>query len=325
MPTSRVHGRGARRKGLRGRRRMLAGALAAGLSLLALAWLLPFGGGAHPLRFLGSYGWRMPDEPLFGGFSALELSDGGTAFLAISDRAAFFRGRIRRDEGGRIVGIAQVEVVHPVSDLHIRLDRLNSDMEGLALLDDGRFYISLEGHHALNLFLPGDPEARWVETGGIFDDLAPKRGLEALATDPEGRLIAIPEAPPKGQADFPVYRLSKDGRWSIPSRIARRGGYYVTGADLGPDGRLYLLERKTIWPLGFSSRVRSFAFGPDGLEDERLLLRTRLRRHDNLEGISVWRDAGGDIRITLISDDNFSRFQKTELVEYALPARPSAP
>jgi hypothetical protein len=40
---------------------------------------------------------------------------------------------------------------------------------------------------------------------------------------------------------------------------------------------------------------------------------------DNLEGLSVWRDIAGQIRLTLISDDNFRLLQRTEIVEYVLP------
>ena len=46
-------------------------------------------------------------------------------------------------------------------------------------------------------------------------------------------------------------------------------------------------------------------------------METRLRAHDNLEGISVWQDEQG-LRMTLISDDNFRAFQRTEIVEYRL-------
>jgi len=41
--------------------------------------------------------------------------------------------------------------------------------------------------------------------------------------------------------------------------------------------------------------------------------------HDNLEGVSVWRDADGALRATLVSDDNFRFLQQTEIVEYLLP------
>jgi hypothetical protein len=46
-------------------------------------------------------------------------------------------------------------------------------------------------------------------------------------------------------------------------------------------------------------------------------LETVPRTHDNLEGIAVWRDAEGFIRLTMISDDNGrAPFQRTEFVEY---------
>ena len=34
---------------------------------------------------------------------------------------------------------------------------------------------------------------------------------------------------------------------------------------------------------------------------------------------SVWRDSAGDLRATMIADDNFSIFLSTEIVEYRLP------
>ena len=48
------------------------------------------------------------------------------------------------------------------------------------------------------------------------------------------------------------------------------------------------------------------------------LLETRLGELDNMEGISVWRDADGRIRVTLISDDNFFPLQQTMFAEYLL-------
>jgi hypothetical protein len=49
-----------------------------------------------------------------------------------------------------------------------------------------------------------------------------------------------------------------------------------------------------------------------------VLLRSAAGTHDNLEGLAVWRDVGGHIRLTMISDDNFRFFQKTEFVEYVV-------
>lgn len=47
------------------------------------------------------------------------------------------------------------------------------------------------------------------------------------------------------------------------------------------------------------------------------MIETSNRTHDNLEGISVWQSPNG-LRMTLVSDDDFRFFQRTELVEYAI-------
>ena len=49
-----------------------------------------------------------------------------------------------------------------------------------------------------------------------------------------------------------------------------------------------------------------------------VLIQTNAGVHDNLEGLSVWRDRTGAIRLTMVSDDNFNLFQRTEIVEYIL-------
>jgi len=56
----------------------------------------------------------------------------------------------------------------------------------------------------------------------------------------------------------------------------------------------------------------------DGAVRDETLLVSRLGEFDNLEGMSLWRDADGDIRVTLVSDDNFLPVQRTEIVEFVL-------
>ena len=87
--------------------------------------------------------------------------------------------------------------------------------------------------------------------------------------------------------------------------------------DIGPDGRLYLLER-AFDGFGFRTRVRSFAMTGGDLGPGRVLVQSTLREFDNLEGLGVWRDGSGAIRLTMISDDNFRRFQSTQFVEFAV-------
>ena len=84
---------------------------------------------------------------------------------------------------------------------------------------------------------------------------------------------------------------------------------------MGPDGKLYVLERDFRGLRGFASRVRRYAFDDTGIGPPEPVLTTSLMQFDNLEGIAVWADGQG-IRITMISDDNFLFVQRTELVEY---------
>ena len=71
-----------------------------------------------------------------------------------------------------------------------------------------------------------------------------------------------------------------------------------------------MLERQFRGIAGFGNRVRSFVVGARGLGDEKTLLQTPIGLHDNLEGISVWQDGAGDIRLTMVSDDNFLAIQR---------------
>lgn len=138
--------------------------------------------------------------------------------------------------------------------------------------------------------------------------------LEALAIDHRGWLYTLPERSGQLTRPFPVYRF--DGtRWAQPFSIPRSGGFLPVGADFGPDGKLYLLERE-FSGFGFRSRVRRFAVSETGIGPGETLLSSALARHDNLEGIAVTRTGTGEIRLTMISDDNFRVFQRTEIVEY---------
>ncbi len=98
--------------------------------------------------------------------------------------------------------------------------------------------------------------------------------------------------------------------------LPRRGSFLPTGADIGPDGLLYILER-AFTALGFRSRIRRLDPAAPGAGVQTLIT-TPMGLHDNLEGISVWRSNTGATCLTLVSDDNFLAIQTSELVEYAL-------
>ncbi|AVO38946.1 esterase-like activity of phytase family protein [Pukyongiella litopenaei] len=266
-----------------------------------------------PAQFLGEYEWRM-DARWFGGFSALALSPDGGAMLVMSDRGLVFHAAILRD-GDRIVGIRPAKPGRLRSSEGKRLQGRAGDSEGLAIMPDGTFCVSFEAVTRVSCFAYPGANAVPLRRLPAFRDMPRNGGFEALAVDRRGRLYTMPEDKLDADGNIPVYRWD-NGTWSQPFALPSRGRFLPVGADFGPDGRLYLLER-SVSPLGFRSRLRRWDVDEDGPKGERVLLQTG--DHDNLEGLSVWRDGDGRLRATMISDDNFMLFQRTELVEYTLP------
>lgn len=289
------------------------------LTTLALALLAFNLGAAQPQRaeYLGSHVWH-EDDPAFGGFSGLEIAADGARFTAVSDRATLWTGRLQRDEAGRISGVTDVtgpQRLHDSTGKPLRGE--NADSEGLAIAPDGSIHISFEGLHRVARYRTPDAPAERLPRPEAFKSLQRNSSLEALAIAPDGTLYTLPERSGATGQPFPVFR-HRNGEWDQPFTLPRDGSWLPVGADFGPDGRLYLLERDFWGLLGFLTRVRVFDIGPDGATGGEVLIQTSASRHDNLESIAVWRDGAGAIRLTMISDDNFRLFQRTEFVEYRL-------
>lgn len=264
---------------------------------------------------LGTYIWRGKSD-WFGGFSAIEIGEDGASMTVLSDRATLVRARILREEG-------QIMAVHIGSAQHLRSSKGQRlfgrimDSEGLAVAADGSLYISFEGVARVAHHRDESTRAQVLPRAPAFRTMPLNKSLEALAIDAKGHLYTLPENAPDQSGNLPVWRW--DGQsWSQPYSLPRRGGFLPVGADFGPDGRFYLLERDFTL-IGFRSRLRRWDVTDHGLGNEITLLRTGTGTHDNLEGLSVWRDASGDLRATMVSDDNFMSLQRTELVEYRLP------
>ena len=289
------------------RRALIAAALAWGLSAPAHA-------AALIVDYLGTHVWTGADED-FGGFSGIEMSADGRSYTALSDRATVRWGSIERDSQGRIRSLSTAgrARLQDSSGTKLKPGYLG-DAEGLAIDAEGRMYVSFEGLDRIARFDDPDRPAERIPPAPAFKGLVRNAGLEALAVTPEGDILTMPEQWESSPPMTPVWRF-RDGTWSTAFRLPRDGVWAPVGADVGPDGKLYVLERDFRGLRGFASRVRRYAMENDKIGPPEHILTTSLMQFDNLEGIAVWADGQG-IRITMISDDNFLFVQRTELVEY---------
>lgn len=286
------------------------------LKLAAAALWLSVGlASAQTLEFVSRYDWNAQVDG-FGGFSSLELTRDGKNFITTTDKGMIAEGRILRDDG-RIRGIDNMRFATLLNPEGAPLRSYRTDAEGLAVTPGGTIYVSFEGTHRVMAYDSFTSPARPLPDLPGASSFQRNSSLEALAIDGAGVLYTMPERSGDLNRPFPVYRF-RHGRWDQNLSIQRRGGFLPVGADFGPDGRLYVLERELVGLGGFASRVRSFRLSRNALTDERELLRTTAGTHDNLEGIAVWATPQGAMRVTMISDDNFRIFQRTEIVEYRL-------
>ena len=293
-------------------------------SYVALIAALAFATGAAspPERrdsagYLGSYPW-VHDDARFGGLSAIEMSADGGHVTALTDRGMLIRAEVRREPAGQIAKIMTEPLIPlglPAAD---QAKSLTYDSEGLALAPDGSVFVSTELDTRVIRFDPDGQAPVVLPAPPEFRAMARNAGLEALAIDRDGALYTMPEVTDRQDGAYPVFRY-RNGHWDRPFLIGGTEGFLPVGADFGPDGRLYVLERQFRGLGGFASRISRIVPQGPGIAADEVLIETAPGAFGNLEGLSVWRDAGGSLRLTLVADDNFLFFLGTEVVEFTVP------
>ncbi|MEP1767115.1 MAG: esterase-like activity of phytase family protein [Sulfitobacter sp.] len=280
---------------------------------LALICLCSTATAQPSLKAGNSLRWEL-DAPWFGGWSGIEVTERGAQLTVISDRGQLVRGLMNRNNG-KLAGVTLQSSEHLGRATGGRVRKKASDAEGLAISNTGRAHISFEHHHRIMRTDIATARTRGRIALPFQNTLGDNAGIEALAVGLDGTLFAIGEQPLPNGAPFPLYAYS-GGKWRVSARIPKRGPFVPVGADIDSKGRLWLLER-AVTPLGFRSRIRLFVIDPRAPR-EHTLLTTIPARYDNLEGISVWDDPNGQMHVTMISDDNFMRILRTQIVEYTV-------
>lgn len=264
----------------------------------------------------------------FGGLSALRLDKKGEQFIAISDKASWFTGRIVY-KGRHLAGLADVTSA-PMLDSNGKRITAQKWFDSEALAFDGATaYVGLE---RVNQIMRFD-----FSKGGILSrgqvvppppgvsDLPFNKGLETLVFVPKGQplggtLIAISERGLDVAGNIEGFLIGgpSPGRFTV----ARTNKYDISDATLLPSGDLLLLERKFSFVEGVGIRIRRVplkSVAPDAVIDGPTIFEVDLGYEvDNMEGIDTHVTDDGETVVTMVSDDNFSMIQRTLLLQFTL-------
>ena len=144
------------------------------------------------------------------------------------------------------------------------------------------------------------------------------KSIEALASLPDGSLLAISEGQHVGTNRVVAARVTRDA--VTPCLYETAEGFEPTGADR-VGNLLFVVERRLSFLGGFETRVATVDL-PAVWTPGTVLKSREIARFggadpvaENYEGIAASQEAGGGYRLLLVSDDNFTSLQRSLLLD----------
>lgn len=283
---------------------------------------------AHPgprrvgeLIFLNAWELGSNNED-FGGFSALAaLPDG--RFVGVSDAGTLIGFGLTSDDR------ADRPFITPFPDSYgPQATYKDRDSEGMAHdPGSGQFWVSYEANHAIRRFSRSFARSTGIVRPREMQNWPRNKGAESIIRLADGRFIVISESLEDNKTHQAL--LFSGDPVESGTDIARfiyrpPSGYRVTDGVQLPDGRVMLLNRWVGLPNGFAAKLAlvdpsNFRKGQTASGKVIATLSSPLLI-DNMEGIAVTND-GADTIIWLVSDNNFSIFQRTLLMKFRLAER----
>ena len=243
------------------------------------------------------------------GLSDLRITSDGK-MAAISDEGDLLETRLVLDRAGRLAGLALGKLaVLTGPDGKPLQGKKEADSEGLAILANGDRLVSFEGLDRILLYPAKGGQPRMVNAP-VDAGFPVNGGMEALAADP----AVGPDA---------YVTAGEDSGETWTCRVSQpcvKGPTLAKPAEFGVVAVTRLAAGNTAWlfrawdPVQ-GSRVTLKILGPTGSDVARLDL-ARPLAVDNIEGVTAVPGKNGATRFYLISDDNFSKSQKTLLLAF---------
>lgn len=273
------------------------------------------------LEWRGGFALNAADKR-FGGISSIQISGDGKTLLALSDRGAWARLSLSHQRG-RLTGVELNEIGPIKMPKGEKRRKFNFDAEASTAFGNQTFLIAFEGinrilaYNISNLSFKGLPKV--FQSPKNFKSMPATGGPEAMTRLCDGRLVVLSEQG-KFNDNAHLGWVRTPRAWS---RIGYRPrtGYVPTGATVLPDCRMLVIERR-FYLLNFSWRIA--VVSPDDIRPNHIASgkQIALFRHpaitENFEAIAARIGKNGEILIYVMSDDNFSVFQQTLLLVFAL-------
>jgi hypothetical protein len=277
-------------------------------------------------------------DPRFGGWSGLIVSADGSTMLSQSDEAHWLRAHLIYDSKGDLAGIDRAQLADMQNLGGKAMVEKEGDAEGLDSLSpldtSGPVVVSFERNHRIweyDLSHSLDVKPSAVPAPEAIKSLESNSGLEGLTLFAPHELLAVTETPQDKNGDHPAWLITYPGRKFEQLGVVHHDPYEISDAAMGPDGNLYLLERHYFGP------VRGVVIAVREIDRDEVKPGARLGGHeiagftmreniDNMEGLSLRRDADGHTLLTMISDDNYNHpIQRTVLLMFELAQYPPKP
>lgn len=281
------------------------------------------------LRYGGGLALSSADER-FGGWSALEVSADGSRILAISDRAYWMAAQLDYDAAGELSGVSDVEITAMLDASGAALSGERADAEGLADLGEGRYAVSFERDHRIDVY---EIAADWSALAGATpaplpappgaDRLRNNAGTEALARLGDTLWAAIEYPIMDGQPNtLWRYDLNRLDIPPVSAALSLAPGFGLTGLAPDGEGGLVVIERFYARSVGNRIKIGQLNRGDlegDGPASPQILAMLEPGMSlDNFEAAAV-HGSGPGRRLLILSDDNFNDEQRTLLMSFHWP------
>ncbi len=287
------------------------------------------------LIFRGGMAMRAQDDT-FGGLSSLAITGSEQQVVFVTDRGNFVSGRLAYDDSNRLFGFIGV-TIEPMrnSKGEILPRQYAKDAESVdTIIRDGVpvgvrvgfEHLTRVADFTLTDSVPGGA-AREVAIPDWLTDARTNETLESVC-------IAPPASPIAGSTLLLAEDiLDDDGNhrgWFLGNEdkgaVAYANSEVVNPTDCAflPNGDLLVLERGiALFTFRMElRRVPAAEVRPGNLMQGELLLSASGSDIDNMESVAVHTAPGGETRILIGSDNNFNDWQRSILLEFALPDSP---